>query len=142
MSGLIANKLLEKYQRPIFVLRRIFEEETQTEYYNGSMRAVGVENFRSLINSSRLCEADGHEYASGFKIELTNFDNFKVWLQKELKDLEFKVCVDIDIEINISDVSRILIDKIKSIDRISGNGFKPVIALIRRSNRLHFSNVI
>ena len=43
ISGLLGNKLLEKYQKPILVLKDTGEN------YSGSMRAVGVDDFRKYV---------------------------------------------------------------------------------------------
>ena len=44
VSGLLGNKLLEKYQRPILVVK-----DTGNEFA-GSMRATGLDDFRAVCN--------------------------------------------------------------------------------------------
>lgn len=119
INGLIANKLVEKYQRPIIVVNH-FDEK-----YVGSMRAIGVDDFRMICNNSGFAQADGHELASGIMIHESNMDKFKQYVEDNLI-LEMKEEYDIDARINITDITRTLVDKIKQIDRVSGNGHKPI----------------
>ena len=120
VAGLIGNKILEKYKRPLLILK-------DTGYtYSGSMRAVGVEDFRQMCEDSGLVEAKGHELASGITIPKENYDEFTAYIEDELKDLDLSTEVDIDIRLDISDVNKTLINYIKQIDKISGTGFKPV----------------
>ena len=120
ISGLIGNKLLEKYHKPILVLKK--NEDT----YAGSMRAVGVKDFRQMCNNSQLAEANGHELASGIEIPRKNFAEFTSYIEETLPDKPEDTTVDVDIMLDISDITRKMVDMIKKIDRISGQGFKPV----------------
>jgi len=124
IAGLIGNKILEKYQRPLLILKDC------GDIYSGSMRAVGVEDFRQMCEDSGLAEAKGHELTSGITIKKCDFEQFCDYIEKELAQVDFNVEVDVDIKININDITRSLVDKIKMIDRISGSGFKPVKCLV------------
>lgn len=124
IAGLIGNKILEKYQRPLLILKDCGDT------YSGSMRAVGVEDFRQMCEDSGLAEAKGHELASGITIKKCDFEQFCDYIEKELSQVDFNVEVDVDIKININDITRSLVDKIKMIDKISGSGFKPVKCLV------------
>lgn len=123
VNGLIANKLLEKYQRPVLVLKDIGDS------YAGSMRAVGVIDFRKICNDSRLAQADGHELASGIVIKKENYDTFIDYIDKNLQ-LDLKEEIDVDVQLDVHDITRALIEKIKVIDRVSGTGHKPVKVLV------------
>lgn len=124
IGGLFGNKLLEKYQRPLLILKDCGDT------WAGSMRAVGVEDFRQMIEDSHLAEAKGHELASGVEIPKKNYDAFLEYIKKALDEIEPKVEVTVDIRLDISDVNRNLIDKIKMIDKVSGTGFKSIRAYI------------
>ena len=120
VAGLIGNKILERYKRPLLILK-----DTK-DSYSGSMRAVGVENFRQMCEDSGLADAKGHELASGITILKENYEKFTDYIENELKDLDLSTEIDVDIRLNIEDVNRNLINYIKQIDKISGTGFKPV----------------
>lgn len=123
ISGLVANKLLEEYQRPILVLKDIGDS------YAGSMRAVGVDDFRKICNDSGLAQADGHELASGITIQKENYNSFVQYIEDHLQ-LDFNEEIDVDVQLEVSDITRSLIEKIKLIDRISGTGHKPIKVMV------------
>lgn len=124
VSGLLGNKLLERYQKPILVLK-----DTK-DTFSGSMRAIGVDDFRQICNDSGFAKADGHELASGITIKKSDIDKFALYIEEILPELESDTFIDVDIQINISDVTRKLVENIKKIDKISGTNFKPVKVFI------------
>ena len=128
ITGLLGNKLLELYQRPLFILK------LKGDQYAGSMRAVGVENMLELSNGTGLCVCQGHPLASGAFIKAIDFDEFKTVIEDKLKDIEFSVSVEADIEIETSQVNENLIKQLNAINRISGSGFAPVRVLIRTND--------
>lgn len=120
ISGLLGNKLLEKYQRPILILKDCGDT------YKGSMRATGVDDFRKICNESGLAKADGHELASGIEIKKELLNEFTLYIEETLPELKSDFVVDVDIQLDISDITRKMVDLIKSIDKISGTNFKPI----------------
>lgn len=128
IAGLIGNKLLEKYQRPLLILKeRTIKEE---KYYGGSARAIGIKDFRQMCENTNLCEAKGHQLAFGINIKQSEYKDFINSISLMLDDIEFVDEKIIDIEIGLDDMTRDLIDRIKVIDKISGEGFKPVVVKI------------
>ena len=120
VAGLLGNKLLERYQRPILVLKDVGTK------YAGSMRAVGVDDFRKICNESGLSKVDGHELAAGIQIKKSNLDKFLSYIEQNLPELKTDMTVNVDAQIDISDVTRRLVDLVKKIDFVSGSGFKPL----------------
>lgn len=118
IAGLLANKLLEKYQKPILVLKNVGDT------YSGSMRAIGVDDFRKICNDSGLAQADGHELAAGIQIEKSNFDKFISYIEDNLPELSTETTITVDAQIDVSDITRKLIDGVKELDFVSGTGFK------------------
>ena len=59
VTGLIGNKLLAMYQRPLFILR------LKDGQYVGSMRAIGIDNFLEIANGTGRCLCQGHPNAAG-----------------------------------------------------------------------------
>ena len=57
-------------------------------------------------------------------------DKFVLYIEETLPELDTNVSVDVNIQLDISDITRSLVDKIKMIDRISGTDFKPVKVFI------------
>lgn len=120
ISGLLGNKLLEKYQRPILILKDCGDT------YRGSMRATGVDDFRKICNESGLAKADGHELASGIEIKKELLNEFILYIEETLPELKNDSVVDVDIQLDISDITRKMVELIKGIDKISGTNFKPI----------------
>ena len=54
LGGLLATKASDKWKRPCIVVH------DTPEGYAGSMRATGVDDFRSIVNSSYLADCQGH----------------------------------------------------------------------------------
>lgn len=125
VAGLIGNKLLEKYQRPLFVLTQTYDEQ-----YAGSMRAIGVDNFAKMVNDTGIGKCMGHELAAGAFIPVNQFDEFAEKIEHALKDVEFKQEITVDIQLNINQITDELIKQIKMINKISGSGFPPVAVMI------------
>ena len=71
VSGLIGNKLLERYNRPLLVLKKYGDE------FSGSMRAIGVESFKEYCDRTGICWCSGHENAAGIGIPISQFEEFK-----------------------------------------------------------------
>lgn len=126
IKGLLANKLLEKYGRPIMVLQEDFGG------YSGSCRSIGCGNFKAICDETELGKFAGHEEAFGVEsIYYYNFDAFREAVEKRLGDIEFKTELDVDAELNLGDINEDLIRNVKAIDRISGQGFKSIKVLIK-----------
>lgn len=125
ITGLLGNKLLQIYQRPLFILK------LRNGQYCGSMRSVGTDNFLEIANNTSLCLCQGHPNAAGAFIDEDKFEQFKEVIEEELKDIEFSVNIEADIEIEASQVNENLSKQLNAINRISGTGFAPVKVLIR-----------
>ena len=124
INGLLGNKLMETYKRPILVLSERFNK------YQGSMRACGVKDFRKMLEDTGLCEAKGHELASGVEISYNNFDKFRKVMESKLANIEFSQELEVDAEINLEDVNSDLIHMVKQVDRISGMNFPALTFMI------------
>ena len=128
VTGLIGNKLLAMYQRPLFILR------LRDGQYAGSMRSIGTDNFLEIANNTGLCLCQGHPNAAGAFIDEDKFEQFKEVIEEKLKDMEFSVNIEADIELSPEQINENLIKQLVAINRISGTGFKPVKVLVRTSD--------
>ena len=139
LAGLLGNKLLEKYQRPVIVLKtkmKIDEEtgEVLEVKYTGSCRAVGVENFKQYVDNTGLVGSGGHELAFGLWLDGEVLEDFQNALEYALKDVEFVQETTIDIRLDASQITKDLIDQIKKLDRISGQGWPKITVLVSEIN--------
>jgi single-stranded-DNA-specific exonuclease len=128
ITGLIGNKLLAMYQRPLFILK------VRDGQYQGSMRSMGTENFLEVANGTGLCLCQGHPNAAGAFIDIDKLEQFKEVIEEKLKDVEFSVNITADIELEPSQINENLVKQLNAINRISGEGFSPVTVLIRTND--------
>ena len=128
ITGLVGNRLLSEFQRPLVVVR------DYGDVISGSMRAVGISDFMAIVNNTGLARCDGHELAAGFTCDKNKFDKFCNVIEEELRDVEFSIDVEADIEITTDQISEHLIKQINALNRISGNGFKPITVLVRTND--------
>lgn len=146
VAGLIGNKLLEKYQRPVFVLKTRIEvdEETGeiTRYeYTGSCRAVGVSNFKKYVDDTGLVGCGGHENSFGLWFDANVLDDFRTALEDALKDVEFIQENTVDIQIDQSQITDDLIKKLKLLNKISGQGWPSVSVMVSDITDYEVSNM-
>ena len=74
IAGLIANKIMAKYQRPVLMLTH------RDNLYQGSARGYsksGIDNFKDICQNTNLVEyAEGHQNAFGIGIKPENVNAF------------------------------------------------------------------
>lgn len=106
ITGLIANKLMAIYQRPVGLLIR-------TEYegrpaWSGSARGYGksdLQDFRQLCRDSGLVYlAEGHPQAFGLGIFDKDINAFIEYCDEKLKDTKFEPCYKVDYIYNPSTI--------------------------------------
>lgn len=124
VSGLIGNKLLEKYNRPLFVLKKYGDE------FSGSMRAIGVSSFKEYCDRTGIGWCSGHENAAGIGIPIAQFDEFREAIFAELADVEFVCETTADIQLDVKQVTEGLIKGLNALNRISGTDFEPITVMI------------
>lgn len=125
VTGLIGNKLLAMYQRPLFILR------LKDGQYAGSMRSVGTESFLEIANGTELCLCQGHPNAAGAFIDEDKFEQFKEVIEESLRDIEFNINVEADIELEPSQINDDLIKQLSALNKLSGTGCPPITVLVR-----------
>lgn len=115
--GLIANKLADKYKRPVIVVKPV------DDAYKGSMRGYGVDNFKAIIDKTNLARAEGHENAAGIEFDVDDFESLQNFFEEELADIEFEIKSEADVYVEPSQITSDLIQQFKNADYISGTGF-------------------
>ena len=125
VSGLLGNKLISKYQRPILILK------DRGSVYGGSGRGYGIEDFMQYVNDTGLAKAEGHPNAFGVIVDKDNLGDLLSRLDAALRDVEFKVVHEADVLLDVEQIDDTLINNFKAIDRISGSGFKPLTVMLQ-----------
>lgn len=94
INGLIANKLMSKYQRPVMVLQKYGDS------WGGSGRGYekgGLKSFREfLLNSGYVKSAMGHANAFGVIIDDDKIEPLKEYTKEALKDIDFSPNYKVD----------------------------------------------
>ena len=92
LTGLIANEIANKYQRPTLILNAVTDDEGKI-HYSGSGRNFAnspIEELKDLLSSTGVIDfAEGHQNAFGFSVLEENFDKFIEITDNLLKDIEF-----------------------------------------------------
>lgn len=95
LSGLIANKLLSQYNRPVLLLRRFVDHKTGEEEYRGSARGKavdGLSNLKDVIKDlTGVSKAEGHAFAFGVGVDSNMVSEFKMHLNTILDKVDFNV---------------------------------------------------
>ena len=135
VKGLLGNKLIEKYSRPVIVLSERIEIDEETgeitkHDYTGSARAVGVKSFKEYVDGTGLVGTGGHENAHGLWLDAEVLDDFRNALEDALKDVEFVEETVVDIQINQDQITDDFIKKIKLLNRISGTGWPSISVMV------------
>ena len=99
LTGLIANQLMSKYQRPVLLLHEVIDD-LNNKTWEGSGRGYDkskFNNFKEFINSSGLAlYAEGHSNAFGAGFADEQIDNFINYSNNALKDFDFSPCYKVD----------------------------------------------
>lgn len=121
-TGLIANKLSDRYSKAAFVYC------TYDGYVKGSVRDLFGRDFLSPF--SQLCKADGHNPAFGTQIQLLDLENFLQNLERLDKKFSISETTNKPIVLNYtySSVDSTLVEDIASINEFTSPGV-PVVLL-------------
>lgn len=99
IAGLVANKMMARYQRPCCILTRVEEEDGRVSY-QGSARGcdkTGVSEFKSICEETEcILFAEGHQGAFGLGIELGNISEFLEKTNEVLKDISDEAVYYVD----------------------------------------------
>ena len=102
--GLICNKLLSKYHKPVILLR-----ESNPTTWSGSLRSP-VE-LADKINESKLAKAMGHQSACGIVVKKSMLKRFAQWIDG--LDLSVQPDIPVTAIVDGNDISLALCDEIE-----------------------------
>ena len=135
LTGLIANQLMSKYQRPVLLLNKVVNEDG-TITWEGSGRGYDkskFDNLREFLNESGLTMyAEGHANALGVGITDANFTHFIEYSNEALKNFDFTPSYKVDYIFHHDDMNVNDILNIANLKSIWGQGVEePLIAIER-----------
>ena len=138
LTGLIANQLMAKYQRPVLLLNKT------EDGWEGSGRGYDkskFDNLREFLKESEMVlYAEGHANALGVGIADTEFTRFVEYANRELADFDFTPCYKVDFIFNGGDFRGKDIVEIAELKSLWGQGVDEPLVAIEHIN-IHKGNV-
>ena len=148
LTGLIANQLMAKYQRPVLLLNKVINQEEVTDAngkvlktidkitWEGSGRGYDkskFDNLREFLNNSGLTMyAEGHANALGVGIIDADFADFIEYSNDALKNFDFTPSYKVDYIFHNDDMNINDILNIANLKSVWGQGVEePLIAIER-----------
>jgi single-stranded-DNA-specific exonuclease len=100
VGGLVANKLAEKYQRPILMLKKMFNDP---DVFGGSARGYDkckITDFKELLQSTQLFDkCAGHKQAYGIQINKKNVSHVLDVCNKIIKPEDLVTILSVDMRL-------------------------------------------
>lgn len=143
ISGLIANRLVSEYQRPVIILN---EYNVDNEIvWEGSARGYEKSQLKDLQTfeqkSNLINWAQGHANAHGLSISNENLFKFIDYCNQELKDVEFTPDYRVDFIWQYSDILAKNILDIGNLKHLWGKDVEEALVVIKgiriTANNLH-----
>lgn len=143
LTGLIANQLMAKYQRPVLLLNKVINEDESISW-EGSGRGYDksrLTDFKEFLNQSGMVMyAEGHANAFGSGIKDTDFDTFINYVNTQLKDFDFSPCYRVDYIFNGANFKGSDIVELAELKPLWGQYVEEPLIAIENIN-VHCSNV-
>lgn len=132
LTGLIANQLVAKYQKPVLLLNKK-ETEDGSIVWEGSGRGYDkseLKDFQKLLNESGLAKAEGHENAFGASVLDRHIESLIQFTNNILKDVDFSPCYKVDFIFQSSLVKAEDIKRIAEAKTLWGKGVEEPLVVI------------
>ena len=144
LTGLIANQLMAKYQRPVLLLNKVTDPETKQVSWEGSGRGYDkskFDNLREFLKESEMVMyAEGHANALGVGITDEVFSQFVDFSNQELANFDFTPCYKVDFIFYGDDFRGKDIVEIAELKSLWGQGVEEPFVAIEHIN-IHNGNV-
>ena len=156
LTGLIANQLMAKYQRPVLLLNIVIEDMSMYELdgtlietrevisCEGSGRGYDKSKFDNLREflkeSGMVMYAEGHANALGVGIYDVFFENFINYSNQKLAEFDFTPCYKVDFIFSGADFKGSDIIELAELKSLWGQGVEEPLIAIENLN-VHSGNV-
>jgi len=130
VCGLVANKLVDRYGYPAFIY------SASKDMVKGSVRSLPPFSVVNAMKAAKdvLLDWGGHHQAGGFSLEPKNLKKFHAILIKQaasLKREDLEVSLEIDAELQVSEVSLDLWDRLQELEPFGKGNPEPIFLLKR-----------
>lgn len=127
LAGIIAGRIREKYNKPVFVLT-----ESEDGALKGSGRSIEAYSmFEEMCKVKELMtKFGGHPMAAGLTLPKENLETFRVRLNEltTLTENDFTAKISIDIPMPVSYITEKLVDELKLLEPFGCANPKPLFA--------------
>lgn len=129
--GIVAAKILEKYQKPTYVLQEMGEES------KGSARSYGDFSAADAIRASddMITKGGGHKLAAGVTLPTSNITAFRTRVNEYFRSLHLPpqpplllATADITID-DFSEINEILLDQIATLEPFGNGNPEPILRI-------------
>ncbi len=134
LTGVVAIKIAEQYNKPCILLKKHFDKKTQTTVFGGSARNIDnspIDSFKDIVNSTGIVNGKGHANAFGI-VDLPIDDKEKAinMMNSILRDTEYDSTYRVDFILDIDHVTIPLIIKLSQFEDIICQGIdEPMLAI-------------
>lgn len=134
LTGVVAIKMAEKYNKPCILLNKFFDKKFKEIRFGGSARNVNhspIDSFKDIVNSATSFEwGKGHAQAFGVNLKLENLDNAIDELDNILSDVVYDSTYNVDFILKQADISISNISDMTKFEDIVGQGIEePMVAV-------------
>lgn len=134
LTGVVAIKIAEQYNKPCILLKKHFDKKTKTTVFGGSARNIDnspIDSFKDIVNSTGFVNGKGHANAFGI-VDLPVDDKEKAinMMNSILRDTEYDSTYRVDFILDINHVTIPLIVKLSQFEDIICQGIdEPMLAI-------------
>lgn len=134
LTGVVAIKIAEQYNKPCILLQKHFDKKTRMTVFGGSARNIDnspIDSFKDLVNSTGIVNGKGHANAFGI-VNLPIDDKEKAisMMNNILKDTEYDSTYCVDFILDIEHITISLIIKLSQFEDIICQGInEPMLAI-------------
>lgn len=132
--GIVASKLIEKYNKPVFLMTKSSPESSEIRCSCRSIQGINIYDILSL-HSDLFIGFGGHSMAGGFSFDEKNisFENFRKILSDTIEEsasgIDLTPRLNIDAVLNAKDVNITLINDISRLQPFGAKNETPVFVL-------------
>lgn len=134
LTGVVAIKIAEKYNKPCILLNKFFDKKSNEIIFGGSARNINhspIDSFKDIVNEANSFEwGKGHAQAFGVNMKVNKLDDAKQELNSLLKDIVYDSTYNVDFICQQTDITINKISDMTKFDDIIGQGIEePIIAI-------------
>ena len=134
LTGVVAIKIAEQYNKPCILLKKHFDKKTKKTVFGGSARNIDnspIDSFKDIVNSTGFINGKGHANAFGI-VDLPVDDKEKAinMMNSILKNTEYDSTYRVDFILDINHVTIPLIIKLSQFEDVICQGIdEPMLAI-------------